>query len=79
MLVPVTMLETRKTINVSLSYPCPPIPCRNYDVCAIEDGCFDASFEGSDENGDHWSGSPQGAGATETEAILDLIEQLEAE
>lgn len=46
------------------------------DWVAWDDDTYDASFEGSDESGDHWKSSPMGYGATEQEAIDDLLEQL---
>lgn len=42
---------------------CPPIPDRSADWCAVDEN----TYEG---------GSPMGFGATEQEAIDDLLEQL---
>ncbi len=64
-------------MKIKTTYICPPIPTRNFDWSAVYDN-FDASFEGSDENGDHWKSSPQGFGATEQEAIDDLLSQVSA-
>jgi len=43
----------------------PPIPDRNHDWSAIDDNTYDGP------------GSPMGWGATEQEAIEDLLRQLE--
>ncbi len=63
---------TIKTIPVF-----PPIPTNAFDWSAIDDDTYDASYEGEDENGSHWRCSPSGHGATEAEAIADLLSQLE--
>ena len=73
----VTILATHETINLSTSFDYPPIPCRSQDWSAIDYGSYDASYEGEDESGSHWTCSPSGHGATEAEAITDLLEQLE--
>ena len=78
MTIPVTMLEARKTINVSTSFDYPPVPIRSMDWSAVDDDTYDASYEGEDESGSIWNCSPSGHGRTQAEAILDLIEQLEA-
>lgn len=44
---------------------CPPIPVRNLDWVAYDADTYDGP------------GSPLGEGATEQEAIADLMEQLE--
>lgn len=77
MIVPVTSLATRQTLNISTNFDWPPIPVRSMDWSAVDDDTYDASYEGEDENGSHWSCSPSGHGSTQTEAILDLLEQLE--
>jgi hypothetical protein len=50
--------------SVVTSYECPPIPTRAYDWMATRDG-YDP-------------GDPIGHGATEDQAIADLVEQEEA-
>jgi len=64
------------TIKTNFDYP--PIPVRNLDWSAWDDDTYDCSYEGEDETGHHWSSSPVGHGATEQEAIDDLLSQLEA-
>jgi hypothetical protein len=54
-----------RTIRTDYVYP--PIPIRQFDWSAVEDNTYDGE------------GSPQGTGATEEEAITDLLEQLEDE
>lgn len=73
----VSLLSTREVIHVSTNFDYPPIPIRCLDWSAVDDNTYDASFEGSDESGDHWKCSPSGHGATEREAIADLLEQLD--
>lgn len=72
----VSLIATREEIAVSTAFEYPPIPCRNMDWSAVDDNSYDASYEGEDETGHHWSSSPVGRGATEQEAIEDLLEQL---
>lgn len=55
-------MTPRKIIT---SYVCPPIPVRNFDWCAYEDG--------REEEGNY------GWGTTEAEAIADLKWQLDEE
>jgi len=76
MLIQVTSLATRQTLNVSTNFDYPPIPIRSMDWSAVDDDTYDASYEGEDETGYHWSASPSGHGPTQAEAILDLLEQL---
>jgi hypothetical protein len=52
-------------MKIRTSHVCPPIPFRNFDWSAVTD--------------DYEDGHPQGHGATEAEAIADLIEKLELE
>lgn len=73
-----SLVATRREIDLRVSCDCPPIPCRNFDFSAIDDSTYDASYEGEDENGSHWACSPSGHGASENEAIADLLEQLES-
>ena len=76
MLIQVTSLATRQTLNVSANFDYPPIPIRSMDWSAIDDDTYDCSYEGEDETGHHWSAGPSGHGSTQAEAILDLLEQL---
>jgi hypothetical protein len=66
-------------MTIQTSYWPKPIPSRNFDWSAIDADTYDASYEGEDENGSHWKASPQGFGATEQEAIEDLLEQIQEE
>lgn len=58
--------------GIKTNFDYPPIPVRNMDWSAVTDN-FDCDC---DENG-YFSRDPVGRGATEQEAIDDLIEQLE--
>ena len=49
-------------MKVRTSFIYPPIPIRRFDWCAVDD----ETYEG---------GCPIGFGATETEAVADLLEQ----
>lgn len=71
-----TVLATRQEVTLSTVFEYPPIPIRSMDWSCVDDDTYDASFEGSDESGDQWKSSPVGRGATEQEAIQDLLEQL---
>lgn len=51
-----------RTIIIHTENVCPPIPMRSMDWQATADG--------------HEPGHPMGTGATEDEAIIDLVEQL---
>jgi hypothetical protein len=57
---------------IHTSFVFPPIPCRDFDWSAVTDD-YDCDC---DENG-YYSTHPQGHGATELEAINDLLEQIE--
>jgi hypothetical protein len=72
----VSLIATREVIHLETCFDYPPIPIRCLDWSAVDGNTYDASFEGSDESGDHWKCSPSGHGATEYEAIADLMEQL---
>jgi hypothetical protein len=52
-------------MKISTSYDPPPIPIRSFDWMAVDDDTYDGP------------GSPIGLGATEQEAIADLLDQLE--
>lgn len=71
-----SVLATKKLIHLDTNFVYPPIPSRSMDWSAIDSNTYDASYEGEDENGHHWSCSPSGHGRTEREAIEDLLEQL---
>jgi hypothetical protein len=68
-----SVLATREVIHLSTECVYPPIPIRNLDWCAVDDNTYDVDC---DENG-YFSHSPYGTGATESEAINDLLDQLE--
>jgi hypothetical protein len=73
-----TIIATRQEISLQTTFVYPPIPSRSNDWSAIDENTYDASYEGEDETGHHWSSSPAGTGETEAEAIEDLLNQLEA-
>lgn len=60
-------------INVRTTHEFPPIPIRSMDWSAVDDDTYDVDC---DQDG-FFSTSPVGRGATEQEAINDLLEQLE--
>jgi hypothetical protein len=51
--------------NIRTTHEFPPIPIRSMDWSAVDDDSYDGE------------GSPIGRGATEAEAVADLIEQIE--
>jgi hypothetical protein len=51
-------------MKIKTEFVYPPIPIRTFDWSAIDDDTYDGP------------GSPVGTGATEPEAIADLIEQI---
>lgn len=53
-------------MRIVTNYIFPPIPIRSMDWCAVDDDTYD-------------EGCPVGWGATEQEAIDDLLEQLNDE
>jgi hypothetical protein len=59
------ILYPKRKLTIKTSCVCPPIPIRNLDWQAIDDRTYDGP------------GSPMGTGATEQEAIDDLLEQLD--
>lgn len=59
------MTEDKKKPTIKTEYWPPPIPVRNCDWTAWDDNTFDGE------------GCPVGYGATEAEAIADLLEQIE--
>jgi hypothetical protein len=60
-------------INVRTTHEYPPIPVRDMDWSAVDDDTYDVDC---DQDG-YFSNSPIGRGATEEDAIKDLLEQLE--
>ena len=58
--------DARAKMDLKTTFEYPPIPIRNLDWSAIDNSTYDGP------------GSPIGTGATEAEAILDLLEQIEA-
>ena len=61
-------------IRIRTEFEYPPIPMRNMDWSAIDEDTYDVDC---DQDG-FFSTSPVGRGATEQEAIADLLEQMEA-
>lgn len=55
------------SMTIHTDYVCPPIPVRDFDWRAVFD-----DYDGAPD-----ASSPMGHGATEFEAIKDLIEQAE--
>ena len=60
-------------IRVRTEFEYPPIPVRDMDWSAIDEDTYDVDC---DQDG-FFSTSPVGRGATEQEAITDLLEQIE--
>lgn len=60
-------------IRIRTEFEYPPIPVRDMDWSAIDEDTYDVDC---DEDG-FFSTSPVGRGATEQEAIADLLEQIE--
>jgi len=54
------------TLKIKTDYWMKPIPTNKFDWSAVDDNSYDGP------------GSPVGHGATEQEAIADLMEQLDA-
>jgi hypothetical protein len=73
----VCLISTREVIHLSTTFVYPPIPVRTMDWSAIDENTYDASYEGEDESGEHWSQGPHGTGTTEQEAIDVLFDQIE--
>jgi hypothetical protein len=55
-------------MNIRTEYVYPPIPDRRWDWSAVDDDTYDGAED---------SHCPIGRGATEDEAIADLLEQIE--
>lgn len=62
-----------KGVRVYTVFECPPIPVRAFDWSAVDDATYDCDC---DQDG-FFSTSPIGRGATEQEAIDDLLMQME--
>ena len=60
-------------IKIRTSFNYPPIPVRSFDWSAVDDNTYDCDC---DQEG-FFSISPVGHGATEQDAIDDLLDQLE--
>jgi hypothetical protein len=60
-------------VKITTHYDPKPIPVRVFDWSAIGSDTYDAEWLGAE---DGWRGGPQGFGATEQEAVQDLMEQL---
>jgi len=60
-------------MKITTSYDFPPIPDRSMDWSAIDSDTYDCD---ADQDG-FFSLGPVGHGATEAEAIADLLEQIE--
>jgi hypothetical protein len=69
----VTLIATREEVVLQTEQPNP----YGNEWSAIDANTYDASYEGEDETGHHWSESGgRGWGATEAEAIEDLFDQI---
>lgn len=55
-------------MKIKTNCECPPIPIRNFDWSAIDDDTYDGAED---------SHCPIGRGATEIDAIRDLLDQIE--
>src|SRR5262249_26693458 len=70
----VSFLHKPRTVSGALVIvPYPPIPDRRWDWCAVDDDTYDADYDS--ERG-FYSNCPIGYGATEQEAIDDLLMPL---
>jgi hypothetical protein len=54
-------------MKIRTTFVYPPIPDRRFDWCAVDDDTYDGSPD---------CHCPIGSGATEAEAIADLLEQI---
>lgn len=54
-------------MKIKTTYVCPPVPERSFDWSAIDEDTYNGS------------GSPIGFGATEQDAVKDLMDQMEKE
>ena len=60
-------------MTIKTHYDYPPIPIRSMDWSAVDEDTYDAELV----DGRWVSSSPVGRGATETEAIADLLQKIE--
>ena len=60
-------------MKIKTHFDYPPIPVRSFDWSAVDDDTYDVDC---DEDG-FFSTSPIGRGATEAEAVADLLDQIE--
>lgn len=72
---PMSVISTRQEIMLSTVFVYPPIPYRDLDWSAVDASTFDADWDGELER--YVTSCPQGSGATESDAIADLIEKIE--
>jgi hypothetical protein len=61
--------------DITVSPTSNPTPHRGWDFSAIDSNTYDVDFIGGET--DAWKGGPQGLGATEQEAIDNLLTELE--
>ncbi|MGB7023884.1 MAG: hypothetical protein WBD73_08815 [Candidatus Acidiferrales bacterium] len=71
----VSIVYSREVIQLSTTFDYPPIPVRNFDWSAIDANTYDADYDY--EAGRYTSKSPHGTGASELDAINDLLDQIE--
>lgn len=57
-------LANGRVLRIATSCVCPPIPDRRFDWNAVDDSTYDGE------------GCPVGRGATEAEAIADLVQRV---
>lgn len=70
-----SIIATRREIELSTSFDYPPIPARSFDWSAIDANTFDADWDGHEWR--YVTSCPIGSGATEQEAIDDLFDKME--
>jgi hypothetical protein len=76
----VEQMERAKAVGVNpkditVSPTSNPTPHRGWDFSAIDSNSYDVDFIGGEDGA--WKGGPQGLGATEEEAIDNLLTELE--
>jgi hypothetical protein len=76
----VEQMERAKAVGVdpkdiTVSPTANPTPHRGWDFSAIDSNSYDVDFIGGEDGA--WKGGPQGIGATEEEAIDNLLTELE--
>lgn len=67
-----TRIVAGDVVRINTSFDYPPIPVRNCDWSAVTD-----DYEAWTEDGEWTTTHPAGHGATEEEAIADLLIQIE--